>query len=276
MAAKQLQFDEDARHTILRGVEKLSRAVKATLGPRGRNVILDKKFGSPTITKDGVTVAKEIELEDPYENMGAQLVREVASKTSDIAGDGTTTATVLAECIYKEGLRNVTAGANPTSLQRGIGKAVEAIVAELGKISKKVSDRERDRSGRDRFGQLGHDDRRNHRRRDGQGRQGRNHHSRRSQVDRNQPRSRRGHAVRQGLSLALLRDQRRSDGSHPREPLHPHSREENLEPEGHAPAPRESGQNRSSAPHHCGRRGRRSPRDPGREQASWNVAGRSR
>src|SRR3954447_6713578 len=141
MAAKQLQFDENARHALLRGVEKLARAVKATLGPSGRNVILDKKFGSPTITKDGVTVAKEIELEDPYENMGAQLVREVASKTSDIAGDGTTTATVLAESIYKEGLRNVTAGANPTSLQRGINKAVEAIVAELGKISKKVSDR---------------------------------------------------------------------------------------------------------------------------------------
>jgi chaperonin GroEL len=141
MAAKQLQFDENARHALLRGVEKLAKAVKATLGPSGRNVILDKKFGSPTITKDGVTVAKEIELEDPYENMGAQLVREVASKTSDIAGDGTTTATVLAESIYKEGLRNVTAGANPTSLQRGIMKAVEAIVEELKKISKKVSDR---------------------------------------------------------------------------------------------------------------------------------------
>ena len=141
MAAKQLQFDEHARQALLRGVEKLAKAVKATLGPSGRNVILDKKFGSPTITKDGVTVAKEIELEDPYENMGAQLVREVASKTSDIAGDGTTTATVLAESIYREGLRNVTAGANPTSLQRGINKAVAAIVAELAKISKKVKDR---------------------------------------------------------------------------------------------------------------------------------------
>jgi len=141
MAAKQLQFDENARHTLLRGVEKLAKAVKATLGPSGRNVILDKKFGSPTITKDGVTVAKEIELEDPYENMGAQLVREVASKTSDVAGDGTTTATILAESIYREGLRNVTAGANPTSLQRGIMKGVDAIVEELKKISKKVSDR---------------------------------------------------------------------------------------------------------------------------------------
>src|SRR5213594_4220951 len=141
MAAKQLQFDENARHTLLRGIEKLAKAVKATLGPSGRNVILDKKFGSPTITKDGVTVAKEIELEDPYENMGAQLVREVASKTSDVAGDGTTTATVLAESIYREGLRNVTAGANPTLLQRGIQQSVDAVVAELAKISKKVSDR---------------------------------------------------------------------------------------------------------------------------------------
>ena len=141
MAAKQLQFDESARHALLRGIEKLAKAVKATLGPSGRNVILDKKFGSPTITKDGVTVAKEIELEDPYENMGAQLVREVASKTSDVAGDGTTTATVLAEAIFKEGLKNVTAGANPTSLQRGINKAVEALVAEIARISKKVKDR---------------------------------------------------------------------------------------------------------------------------------------
>ena len=141
MAAKQLVFDEQARQALLRGVQKLSRAVVATLGPKGRNVVIDKKFGSPTVTKDGVTVAKEIELECPYENMGAQLVREVASKTSDIAGDGTTTATVLAEAIYKEGLKNVTAGANPTSLQRGIMKAVEAIVAELAAISKKVSDR---------------------------------------------------------------------------------------------------------------------------------------
>jgi chaperonin GroEL len=141
MAAKQLQFDEAARQALLRGVEKLAKAVKATLGPSGRNVILDKKFGSPTITKDGVTVAKEIELEDSYENMGAQLVREVASKTSDVAGDGTTTATVLAESIFREGLKNVTAGANPTSLQRGIQKAVDAIVSELKKISKTVSDR---------------------------------------------------------------------------------------------------------------------------------------
>ena len=142
MAAKQLVFDEAARQALLKGVEKLSRAVKATLGPKGRNVVLDKKFGSPTVTKDGVTVAKEIELEDAYENMGAQMVREVASKTSDTAGDGTTTATVLAEAIYREGLKNVTAGASPISLQRGIQKAVDAAVEHLAKITKKVKDKE--------------------------------------------------------------------------------------------------------------------------------------
>ena len=142
MAAKQLLFDEAARHKVLRGVELLARAVKVTLGPKGRNVVIDKKFGSPTVTKDGVTVAKEVELPDPYENMGAQMVKEVASKTSDAAGDGTTTATVLAEAIYKEGLKNVTAGSNPIFLKRGIDKAVEVAIAELAKSSKKVSDRE--------------------------------------------------------------------------------------------------------------------------------------
>jgi len=140
MSAKQIEFGEDARRGILNGVAKLSRAVKATLGPKGRNVVLDKKWGSPTVTKDGVSVAKEIELEDKYENMGAQMVKEVASKTSDVAGDGTTTATVLAEAIYREGLRNVTAGANPMSIKRGIDAAVEAIVEALGKQSKRVRD----------------------------------------------------------------------------------------------------------------------------------------
>jgi chaperonin GroEL len=142
MAAKQLLFDEAARQSLLKGVQKLARAVTATLGPKGRNVVLDKKFGSPTVTKDGVTVAKEIELECPYENMGAQMVREVASKTSDAAGDGTTTATVLAEAIFREGLKNVTAGASPISLQRGIQKAVDAAVEQLAKISKRVKDKE--------------------------------------------------------------------------------------------------------------------------------------
>ncbi len=142
MAAKQLLFDEAARQALLKGVNKLARAVAATLGPKGRNVVLDKKFGSPTVTKDGVTVAKEIELEDPYENMGAQMVREVASKTSDTAGDGTTTATVLAEAIYREGLKFVTSGANPIGIQRGIQKAVDAAVGHLDKIAKKVKDKE--------------------------------------------------------------------------------------------------------------------------------------
>src|SRR6478735_2022435 len=142
MAAKQLIFDEAARQKILSGVELLSRAVKVTLGPKGRNVVIDKKFGSPTVTKDGVTVAKEIELGDAYENIGAQLVKEVASKTNDAAGDGTTTATVLAEAVYKEGLKHVTAGANPIFLKRGIDKAVEAAVIELARVSRKVNDRE--------------------------------------------------------------------------------------------------------------------------------------
>jgi len=141
MSAKQLIFDEAARSSILKGVSILTDAVKATLGPRGRNAILEKRFGAPTITKDGVTVAKEIELKDPYENMGAQLVREVASKTSDVAGDGTTTATVLAHAVYREGIKNVTAGANPMDLKRGIEKSVEIVVDELKKLSKPVQDK---------------------------------------------------------------------------------------------------------------------------------------
>src|SRR6186713_705231 len=136
--AKQIIYGEESRQAILRGVNALANAVKVTLGPKGRNVVLDKKFGSPTITKDGVTVAKEIDLKDPLENMGAQMVREVASKTSDTAGDGTTTATVLAQAIYREGARNVVAGANPMELKRGIEKAVEAMTAEIKKMAKPV------------------------------------------------------------------------------------------------------------------------------------------
>jgi chaperonin GroEL len=138
---KQLKFDEEARASLLKGVNILAQAVKATLGPKGRNVVIDKKFGSPTITKDGVTVAKEIELKDPYEDMGAQMLKEVASKTSDIAGDGTTTATVLAQAIFREGLRNVTAGANPMGLKRGIEMAVEAVTEDLKKLSKSTKDK---------------------------------------------------------------------------------------------------------------------------------------
>src|SRR5271169_2762624 len=138
MAAKTIIYGEEARQRVLKGVNKLADAVRVTLGPKGRNVVIEKKFGSPTITKDGVTVAKEIELEDSLENMGAQMVREVASKTSDVAGDGTTTATVLAQAIYREGSKNVTAGANPMELKRGIEKAVAAVIEELKKLSKPV------------------------------------------------------------------------------------------------------------------------------------------
>src|SRR6187551_3407141 len=139
--AKQIVYGDASRQGILRGVNSLANAVKVTLGPRGRNVILGRAFGAPTITKDGVTVAKEIELKNHYENMGAQMIKEVASKTSDVAGDGTTTATVLAQAIFRGGLRNVTAGANPMGLQRGIEQAVEKVVAELGKLSKSTKDK---------------------------------------------------------------------------------------------------------------------------------------
>jgi chaperonin GroEL len=140
--AKQLQFNEEARRSLLRGVEKLSNAVKVTLGPKGRNVLLDKKFGAPTVTKDGVSVAKEIELEEPFENMGAQLVKEVATRTNDVAGDGTTTATVLAYSIVREGLKAVAAGINPMGIKRGIDTAVEAAVEEIRKIKKDIKDKE--------------------------------------------------------------------------------------------------------------------------------------
>ena len=141
MAAKQLTFNEDARAAIKRGVDALANAVKVTLGPKGRNVVLDKKFGAPTVTQDGVTVAKEIELEDAYENMGAQMVKEVASKTSDVVGDGTTTATVLAQAIYREGLKNVTAGRNPMGIRRGIDKAVDIVVEKLGELKKDITEK---------------------------------------------------------------------------------------------------------------------------------------
>ena len=195
--AKQIVYGEDSRQAILRGVNGLADAVKVTLGPKGRNVVLDKKFGSPTITKDGVTVAKEIELKDPLENMGAQMVREVASKTSDIAGDGTTTATVLAQAIFREGAKNVVAGANPMELKRGIEKAVEAIIAELKKFSKPVSGQM--------IAQVGtisansdDDHRQDHRGSDGEGRQGRRHHGRGSQ----DPRDRRSTSSRACSSTA--------------------------------------------------------------------------
>jgi chaperonin GroEL len=173
--AKQIVYGEQSRQAILSGINQLADAVKVTLGPKGRNVILDKKFGSPTITKDGVTVAKEIDLKDPLENMGAQMVREVASKTSDTAGDGTTTATVLAQAIYREGARNVVAGASPMDLKRGIEKAVTVIVDEIKKdVAAGVGQHGR-ASGHD-LREWRSGDRHDHRRGDGEGGQGRRHH----------------------------------------------------------------------------------------------------
>jgi len=140
--AKRLQFDEEARHSLKKGIDSLAEAVKVTLGPKGRNVVLDKKFGAPTITNDGVTIARDIDLPDPFENMGAQLLKEVATKTNDVAGDGTTTATVLAQAIVTEGLRNLAAGANPMILRRGLEKGVEAVIDEIKSMSKPVETRE--------------------------------------------------------------------------------------------------------------------------------------
>ena len=230
MAAKQLEFDMAARDALQRGVDQLADAVKVTLGPKGRNVVLDKKFGSPTVTKDGVTVAKEIELKDAYENMGAQMVKEVASKTSDVAGDGTTTATVFAQIIFREGLKNVTAGANPMDLKRGIDKAVAVIVDEIRKSSEEVKVARGNRPSRHHLGQqrLGHW--RTDRRRHGKGRQRRRHHRRRGQGYRHQPRCGRGHAVRSRLPVPLLRHRPRGDDCRARRQLYPNPRQEEFPP----------------------------------------------
>ena len=215
--AKQIVYGDSSRQGILRGVNSLANAVRVTLGPKGRNVILGKTFGSPTITKDGVTVAKEIELKDALENMGAQMVKEVASKTSDIAGDGTTTATVLAQAIYREGAKNVTAGTNPMAIKRGIERSVEAMTVELEKMSKPVTGAD-DRAGRHHFGEPRRDHRPHHRRSDGQSRQRRRHHGRRSQEHGHLARGRRRHAVRSRLSVAVFRDRSGTHGSRAGEP----------------------------------------------------------
>ena len=226
MASKDVKFGQDARDRMLRGVDILANAVKVTLGPKGRNVVLDKSYGAPRITKDGVTVAKEIELEDKFENMGAQMLKEVASKTSDIAGDGTTTATVLAQAIIREGAKSVAAGANPMDLRRGIDQAVAAVVEELKAKAKKVT-------SNDEIAQVGTISS------NGDieigakiaeamktGRQRGRHHDRGEQEPRDRARRRRRHAVRSRLSLALLHHQRRKDDGGARRPLHPDPREE--------------------------------------------------
>ena len=256
--AKQIVHGEESRQAILRGVNVLADAVKVTLGPKGRNVVIDKKFGSPTITKDGVTVAKEIELKDTLENMGAQMVKEVASKTSDVAGDGTTTATVLAQAIYREGVKTVAAGANPMALKRGIEKAVAAVCGavdpktgdrgkgELDKFSKPVSG-EMIAPGRHDQREQRLDHRTDHRRSHEEGRQRRRHHRGRVQDAGDPAGSRRRHAVRPRLSLSLLRHRSRADGSGARERLHPDPRKEDQLDEGSAPAARADRQERQAA-----------------------------
>ena len=249
MAAKQIVYSENSRQAILRGVNQLADAVKVTLGPKGRNVVLEKKFGGPTITKDGVTVAKEIELKDPLENMGAQMVREVASKTSDIAGDGTTTATILAQAIFREGVKAVAAGANPMALKRGIEKAVEAVVDEVKKFSKPVSG--------DMIAQVGtisanSDSTIGDIIAEAMKKVGKDGvitvEESKTMVDRTADRRR--YAVRPRLSLALLRQRSGSDGSGSRRSLHPDPREEDQQHEGSAAAARADRPRRQAAAHH--------------------------
>ena len=211
MSAKEVRFAVDARDRMLRGIDTLAHAVRVTLGPKGRNVVLDKSYGAPRITKDGVTVAKEIELDDKFENMGAQMVREVASKTSDIAGDGTTTATVLAHAIVREGAKAVAAGMNPMDLKRGIDLAVEAVVADLQKNSKKVTSNEEiaqvgtiSANGDAEIGALS-------RRRHEESRERGRHYHRGSEIDGDRTGSRRRHAIRSRLHLSILHHQRRQD-----------------------------------------------------------------
>ena len=273
MAAKRIAFDQEAREAILRGVKKLARAVKVTLGPSGRNVVLEKSFGSPTVTKDGVTVAKEIELEDSYENMGAQMVKEVASKTSNVAGDGTTTATVYAEAIFAEGMQNVASGANPTQIQRGINMAVEAIVAELNKMSKKIEVQQGSRPGRHLLRQPGRADRQDDCRSHGQGRQRRRHHRRRRQSPRHHRRTRRRHAVRQGISLPALHHRPRHPGSRPRRRLYPDPRKENLLRPRSGPRPDARPPSRASP---CSSSPRISKAKPSPPWSSTSSAARSR
>ena len=238
MAAKDVKFDTDARNRMLRGVNTLANAVKVTLGPKGRNVVIEKSFGAPRITKDGVTVAKEIELEDRFENMGAQMVKEVASRTNDEAGDGTTTATVLAQAIVVEGMKSVAAGMNPMDLKRGIDLAVaERRRRDQGRLASRQGHR-RGRPGRHHLRQRRDRDRPPDRRRDAEGRQRGRHHRRGEQGPRDRDDRRRGHAVRPRLPVALLRHQRRQDDRRARGRHDPPAREEALVAAADGPAAR--------------------------------------
>ena len=272
MAAKEILFDAKARAQIAAGLNTLANAVKVTLGPRGRNVVIEKSWGAPTVTKDGVTVAKEIELEDKFQNMGAQMVKEVASKTSDVAGDGTTTATVLAQAIYTEGEQARRGGRQPDGDQardrrrrRGDHRLVEGDVqAHQGQDG--------DRPGRHHQRQRRRDDRQHDRRGDGEGGQGRRHHRRGSEVDGDDAGRGRGHAVRSRLSVALLRHRRRAHGSGDGELPHPHPREEDLEHEGSAAGAGAGGQVGLAAAHHRRGRRRRGAGDAGSQQAARHAA----
>ena len=276
MAAKDVKFSRDARERMLRGINILADAVKVTLGPKGRNVVIDKSFGAPRITKDGVTVAKEIELEDKFENMGAQMIREVASKTNDIAGDGTTTATVLAQSIVQEGHKAVAAGMNPMDLKRGIDLAVAEVVDVPQQERQEDQDLGRSRPGRHDLRQWRDRDRRDDRQGDAEGRQRGCHHRRGSQDRRDRARSRRRHAVRPRLPVALLRHQPGQDGCRPRRRLHPPAREEALQPAGHAADPRSRRSVLEAAAHHLRRRRRRGSGHARRQQAAWRPEDRRR
>ena len=234
MAAKEIVFSEKARAEVAKGLNALANTVKVTLGPRGRNVIIEKSWGSPTVTKDGVTVAKEVELDDKLANMGAQMVKEVASKTSDLAGDGTTTATVLAQSIYTEGSRLVAAGHNPMDLKRGIDATVEKITGKLKELAKPTPRQDRNRSGRHHQRQRRDHHRRHPGRGHGEGRQGRRHHRRRGEEHGDHLGRGRGHAVRPRLPVAVLRHRQRAHGLRAGRRVRSHPREEDLEHEGPA------------------------------------------
>ncbi len=273
--AKQLIYDAEAREKLRAGVDKLANAVKITLGPKGRNVVIDKKFGSPTVTNDGVTIAKEIDLEDPFENLGAQMVKEVATKTHDVAGDGTTTATILAQKIIHLGIRNVTAGANPMALKRGIQKAVEVVVEEVKQEVEADQDPRRDLQRRDDQRQQRPGDRKPHRRRDGKGRQGRRDHGRRGEGHGHDARSRRRDAVRPRLRVAVLRHRSPSGWSASSKTRRSSSTTRKISSmKDLLPILEKVAQiGPSAARHRRGHRGRGS-RDPRREQAPRDAQGR--
>ena len=262
---KILEFDEDARRPLERGVDKLADTVKVTLGPRGRNVVIDKKWGAPTITNDGVTVAREIELDDPYENLGAQLAKEVATKTNDVAGDGTTTATVLAQAMVHEGLRSVAAGANPMDLKRGIDAAAAEVSERAAQVRPRGDRAAGDRARRDDL-RAGRQDRRADRRGVRQGRQGRRHHRRGVAHDGPRAGVHRGPPVRQGLHLAVLRHRPGAHGGRARGPLRPAEPGQDLL-DGRPPAAAREGRadQEAAARHRRGRR-RRGPVDARRQQ----------